>query len=161
MSRRRTPVKPRAANSCSAASRSRSLVAAELRGSRGPLDAGGWALGGWVLCGGIPALEVEHAKLFEPLANAGREQPEPLHVGHDLAEEHLPEHLHRLALERDLEALGHGHAHALPDFLHEEAIAHQARGLEDEVLAILELGAAHVVVDALEREHAEGHVARL
>src|SRR4051812_10024642 len=115
MSRRRTPVKPRAANSCSAASRSRSLVAAELRSRRGPLDAGGW-----VLSGGIPGLEVEHAELFEPLANAGREQPEPLDVGDDLAEEHLPEHLHRLALQGDLEALGHGHAHALPDLLHEE-----------------------------------------
>src|SRR5262245_60875829 len=100
ISRRRAPWKPRAANSRSPASSSRFCVATALRSRRGPTAGSGAELGR-----SIPGLEVDHAEVLEALADARREEAEALHVRHDLREQHRPEDLHRLALERDLEAL--------------------------------------------------------
>ena len=53
-------------------------------------------------------------------------------------------------------------AEARPDVLHEEPIAHQHRRLDHELLALLELRARHLFrVEVLQREDAEGDVARL
>ena len=63
-------------------------------------------------------------------------------------------------MERDLHALLHRQALLLPDLLEQEPIAHQPRGLVDEVLALAlhRLGLLAVVV--AQRQHAERDVAR-
>jgi hypothetical protein len=52
-------------------------------------------------------------------------------------------------------------ADALPDLFHQQAVAHQDRGLDDELLALLQLGRGHLAVEILQREHAEGDVTGL
>src|SRR5262249_31478127 len=120
ISRRRAPANPRAANSRSPASRRRCLVAAALRSRFAP---GADALEGSSGAGNmpearsgrsIPVLELYHIELLESSSDAGGEQAEPLHVGHDLREDELAEEPHRLALRGHGQALVDRHAHALP-----------------------------------------------
>src|SRR5258706_2026404 len=112
ISRRRAPANPRAANSRSPTSRRRCLVAVALRSRLAPgtaapacSSAGGGVGSGEGLGRSIPVLELYHIELLESSADAGGEQAEPLHVGHDLREDELPEELHRLALVGDGQAL--------------------------------------------------------
>src|SRR5512139_599054 len=144
ISRRRAPAKPRAANSCSAASRMRSCVAAALRSRFGGTDGGGGSDRG---DSGrrIPCFVLNHAQLFKALSYVGCEKPQPFYVRDDLREEERLEGLHDRALTGGLEALFDRQAEVLPDLLHQEAIAHQARRLDDEVLAIAELSFGEVV----------------
>ena len=54
-----------------------------------------------------------------------------------------------------------GPAEVLGDLLADQAVAHELADLDDELLALALLALAHVVVEALERDDAEGDVARL
>ena len=51
-------------------------------------------------------------------------------------------------------------AHALPDLLLQEPVAHPHGGLERELLALAHLGVGQLLVVLLQREHAERDVAR-
>ena len=52
-------------------------------------------------------------------------------------------------------------AETLPHLLLEVPVAHADRGVERELLALADLGLAHLVVELLQREHSERHVAGL
>ncbi|MEO7093524.1 MAG: hypothetical protein ABI175_09755 [Polyangiales bacterium] len=108
-----------------------------------------------------PRLELQDAEPLEARALPGREEIHLLQRGDDLGEEHLAEHLLALALQTDAHALFDREPHLRVDLLEAESIAHQHRGLVDEVLALHALRLLHVAVVVLEREHAVGHVPRL
>src|SRR5690349_3961094 len=158
-SRKRAPAKPRAANSCSAASRMRSWVAAALRSRLGGAEGGG----GSERASGrrIPCFVLNHAQLFKALSHVGRKKPESLDVRDDLGEEQRLERLHDRALLGGSKALVDREIDVLPHLLHQESIAHEARRLDDELLAVAELTRGHVLVDTAQRHHAEGNVPRL
>src|SRR4051812_25083851 len=171
-----------ASSSCTRSGSSSSLRLAEPSGmaeeARRPIS-GGFGGGGRrgavgrhgvqldVLLGGVdPVLVLDDADLLElgtqPTV-AGIEQAELLDVGHDLREEHGLEHLLPRVrvlghpLDDDLRVL----PQPLPDLRREEAVAQGERGFEGELLTFADLVAVQSLVELLERQHPEGHVAGL
>src|SRR5262245_62011771 len=110
----------------------------------------------------LPRLEAGRAHLRVGLADARREEPEALQVGHDLREGHLAEADHEGCALGPLDPGGHVPAEPLEDRLHQEPLAEQVARLDYEVLPLPELLPADLVsIDVLERDHAERHVPRL
>src|SRR5262249_4566221 len=118
-----------------------------------------------VLLAGVgPVLELDDAELGEPLAQpavAGVEQPDLLPVPDDLREQQRLEHLALRRLHDDLDDLLDVDVEAVPDLLLEEPVAHAHGGLECELLTLPDLGTGQLLVVLLQRDHAEGNMARL
>ena len=92
-----------------------------------------------VLLAGVGVvLERDDAQLGELRAEpaaVGVEQAELLAVGHDLREQQLLEHLLLRRVHHERHGL-HRHAHAVPDLLLQEPVAHPHGRLERELLAL-------------------------
>ena len=117
-----------------------------------------------LLAGVDPVLELDHAELGELL----RSQPSPassrpsfLQFG-TIFENSIDWNIDAaLVLDHEAHRLLHVDAHLLPHLLLQEAVAHADRGLERELLALADLLRVELLVELLEREHAERDVARL
>src|SRR5436309_14690185 len=110
---------------------------------------------------GVGVLELEDAEAREGLAHPRREQSEPAEVRDHTREQHAPEDLRGGGIEHHPLHLLAIPAHGARDLVPHQSVPHQLAGIDDEVLAVAQLGRRYVAVELGEREHAEGHVARL
>src|SRR5918994_985186 len=96
-------------------------------GSRALLDAGAELELDVLLAGVLEVLELDHAHLLEAVAQplvVAVEEAELLAVRHDLREEHLLEEIAGGVAHDDRQDVLRVDAHALPDLLRHEAVAH-------------------------------------